>query len=212
MPVVINGTTGITSPAETVTGPVVVNGATTNTNANWGYFINPKSGGAVGDFTVTRPDGNVSWLSIDGSGRVTMPYQPRFFASDRNTDSSGSNLVFTSTAVNVGSNYSTSTGRFTCPVAGTYMFMWGSLFGTNNTVGRFYLRLNGSQVVSPFNADNNQLRLDAGASGSEIASGEHSFVITASAGDYFNIYFSSDDTSNNDTSRTYSYFSGWLLA
>jgi hypothetical protein len=152
---------------------------------------------------------NALRMAIDSSGRVTMPAQPVFFAGTRNTNSSGANLVFTNVIVNVGSYYSSVTGRFTAPVAGTYSFQWSSLFGTNNTVGRFHLRRNGSDVGG--NSDINQLRLDASASGSEIVQGEHSFIVTAAAGDYFNIYFASDDSSTNSTSETYAFFSGYLI-
>ncbi len=172
-----------------------------------------KIDAASGLFGITKVTNGTATLTnaidIDGSGRVKLPYQPRFFAATRNTDSSASNLVFTSVGENVGSHYSNSTGRFTAPVSGTYVFTWGSLFGTNNTVGRFFLRRNGSDVGG--NSDINQLRLDCGASGSEIVQGERTYIISATAGDYFNIYFTSDDGSSNATSQTYAFFSGWLL-
>jgi hypothetical protein len=148
-------------------------------------------------------------LRINSAGQVTTPFQPMFFIGTRNTNSSAVNLIYSNVIVNVGSHYSTSTGRFTCPVAGTYIFQWGSLFGTNNTVGRFTLRRNGSDVGG--NSDINQLRLDASASGSEIVQGERSFIVTASASDYFNIYFVSDDGSTNSTSETYAFFGGYLI-
>jgi hypothetical protein len=125
----------------TVDGSVVVNGATTNSNANWGYYINPKSGGAVGDFTFTDPTGNFGRLNIDGSGRVTMPYQPAFMVigDGRAAYGPGTNFVYGTTRFNVGNHYSTSTGRFTAPIAGRYAFYANSM--GDSAAGRLMLRI-----------------------------------------------------------------------
>ena len=65
-------------------------------------------------------------LIVDGSGRVTMPYQPSFraYGSQSWTVISSGNIG-TMTLVNenydVGGNYNTSNYRFTAPVAGKYL-------------------------------------------------------------------------------------------
>lgn len=64
-------------------------------------------------------------FKVDSSGRVTMPYQPSFFAYKTGGDTTtnvGSIIVFDGTAHNTGSHYSTSTGKFTAPVSGVYSF------------------------------------------------------------------------------------------
>jgi hypothetical protein len=66
-------------------------------------------------------------LNVDSSGRVTMPFQPAFHVSNPNsTNIQQSELVYTATSgsarFNTGGHYSDSTGRFTAPVAGRYMF------------------------------------------------------------------------------------------
>jgi len=63
-------------------------------------------------------------MRIDSNGRVTMPYQPAFFAGDPNTTFTPSSApyVYSETYNNVGNHYNTSNGRFTAPVAGTYYF------------------------------------------------------------------------------------------
>ena len=64
-------------------------------------------------------------MCIDSSGRMTLPYQPSFFAYVTGGDTTTANdtiIVFGATAHNTGSHYSTSTGRFTAPVAGVYAF------------------------------------------------------------------------------------------
>ena len=63
-------------------------------------------------------------MRIDSSGRVTMPYQPAFraFRSSSVSVATSGVVVFDSTSTNIGSNYNTSNGRFTAPVAGMYQF------------------------------------------------------------------------------------------
>ena len=72
---------------------------------------------------------NNAHLKIDASGRVTMPAQPAFsfrisYVSAANYTGGAaviSNNVGT-TYANVGNHFSASTGRFTAPVAGYYVF------------------------------------------------------------------------------------------
>ncbi len=73
---------------------------------------------------------NVSRMTIDTSGRVTMPYQPAFHAYGTSgswtTFSNGSwtTLVLPATALNTGNHYNTSSSTFTAPVAGVYHFYY----------------------------------------------------------------------------------------
>jgi hypothetical protein len=65
-------------------------------------------------------------MRVDSSGRVTTPFQPAFHVKLNNVSvySTVGAIPFTQVLVNIGSHYSTSTYRFTAPVAGTYAFFF----------------------------------------------------------------------------------------
>ena len=110
------------------------------------------------NFTIT-PSGNggASFgqaLSIDSVGRVTTPFQPIFYAYQtgalNGTALGPFTTQFNTTLVNIGSCYSTSTGRFTAPVAGTYRFDGRFLARQQGTNGplEFTFYKNGTNVVA----------------------------------------------------------------
>jgi hypothetical protein len=61
-------------------------------------------------------------MRVDHDGRVTMPYQPAFVATNISTSTlaNESTPIFNNTVTNRGSIYNTSNGRFTVTVAGLY--------------------------------------------------------------------------------------------
>lgn len=84
-------------------------------------------------------------LQIDASGRVTMPYQPSFGAYN-GTGANAANITFANTFFNIGNHFNASTGTFTCPVAGRYLFTWNGLHGQSPTsYARVNFKINGSQ-------------------------------------------------------------------
>jgi hypothetical protein len=76
-------------------------------------------------------------LNIDSSGRVTKPYQPAFLARGIPQSYTGGTPKYGSSSIpfNIGSHYSQSTGRFTAPIAGKYLFY---ALGVTNNSSYFY--------------------------------------------------------------------------
>lgn len=91
---------------------------------------------SVGVHSWYHPNGGLSGnpvMQIDSVGRVTKPYQPHYVGIDRsstlNTTSETTfvDWVHSNTKINTGSHMNTSTGVFTCPIAGRYFVQFNVL-------------------------------------------------------------------------------------
>ena len=141
-------------------------------------------------------------MNIDTSGRITMPYQPCFDAGGV-VGGDDNQINFTTTYVNVGGHYSTSTFRFTAPVAGSYLFYTN--FIKNNegsTTGRRRFLKNGSVV-------NGGRHIRLGAEGSNNYDwGSMSQIITLAVNDYITVdHFAGTTYGTNE----YDSFGGYLI-
>ena len=80
-------------------------------------------------------DSDTTGMTIDSSGHILQPTKPAFFAypsSDFSTGTgAGTTQTFDTTQHNVGGHYSTSTGKFTVPIAGVYLL--GCTIAITNT-------------------------------------------------------------------------------
>lgn len=228
MPVVINGTTGINTPGQTTAGEQIVQRADTNdllrlsrtgSSAGEGYLYSNaneifgvKDTGTTYPFLVKRGAPSNSF-TLDSSGRLTIPNQPNFqaYLSTTWTFSNGSVVPFNLTSWNVGSNFNTSTNRFTAPISGTYAFYtrtYTSVTSGNVRAMHFKFLVNGS------------IRLDATTGGFSSDGGfsyhpaVNNFVtIQLSAGDYVQFYLSAGDygSANFGSGATETIFGGYLV-
>ena len=106
-------------------------------------------GSSVNLSTIKDSTGNTTAMTIDSSGRLFTPARPAFNVY-RNTGgavSSGNTYIFETVDINIGGCYSTSTGKFTVPVAGVYVFH-ANILSTSDTAVKEYQILNGTDVLS----------------------------------------------------------------
>jgi len=189
-----------------------------NTNANQTAIFVPSSGnsnwggaGSLNLYTasatpITFNTNATERMRISGTGIVTMPYQPIFHAQkDNGAQTGGVQITFNVVLTNVGSNYSTSTSRFTAPVAGTYHFYASVL--DNGSAGthtgpRVGLRVNGSYVQK------NQNFYDSTAAYFDFVHVE--VTKTLAAGDYVDLFNDSGQPIYG-SEAVFGYFGGWLI-
>ena len=156
---------------------------------------------------------NTEHMRIHSTGAVTKPLQPYFQVrsnggNQTNTWEAGQVIKFQTVGVNQGSHYSTSTGRFTAPVAGFYQFNFngfgylhatGSVGTTTITVA---LNINGSNyimVAYENNANGNTYPLLSGSASVYLNANDYAQIFVQSGGVYA------------DTSNLYTAFSGHLV-
>ena len=156
-------------------------------------------------------------MRISKEGYITKPNHPSFCARhDDNSTFSGNIIVLTRISNswdvwNIGGHYSTSTGKFTVPVAGVYYFE-GQLMTTGHS--------NGDNIQDMFSLESNRGRI------TYVRQRESYFSTSTNANGYYtNSLGSPAQLAAGDTvwlqrqsghswgysNRYYSYFTGWLI-
>ena len=88
---------------------------------------------------------NTERVRIDSAGRVTMPYQPAFWARRTAGNVNGPvTIVFNDAQLNVGGHYNAGSGTFTVPIAGVYEFHVSLLTQGGSYRCQAEIRVNGS--------------------------------------------------------------------
>jgi len=127
-------------------------------------------------------------VRIDNVGRVISPYQPAFSAQRSTTVTAPAVIAYDTVLLNAGSNYSTSTGRFTAPIAGNYFFYCTFTCDRTTTTGDYYcdIRKNGTAFVRVYTNGHS----DANAHPTAAAE----IVLPMAANDYVDVYFANGAT------------------
>lgn len=143
-------------------------------------------------------------MAVDSSGRVTTPYQPTFDVAYNSSNYATQNpVIFDQVYTNIGGHYSTTTGRFTAPVAGLYLFYTSFIKNSTTSVCRRRFDKNGSEVHG-----GRHLRLTETSANTYGDNGTFSHVIQCAAGDYITV---NHYAGNSYGTATYDYFGGYLL-
>lgn len=165
---------------------------------NGATSFHARTGATVGGSSYSFP----KVMGIDNAGRVTMPNQPTFdVAYSGSGYSTLGTVVFDTIYGNVGGHYSTSTGRFTAPVSGSYLFYTTYIKNNDTTTGRRRFEKNGVQY-----GGGRHLRLDDGQQFGD--NGVLQAIIYLNAGDFVSVnQFAGSSYGTNE----YDYFGGYLI-
>ena len=94
------------------------------TGNNWSSISNPSTNDGTNASALSFKTAQGECLNLAKNGEVTKPKQPlAVIGTNQNNyaPAAGDNLPFNVAETDIGSNYDTSTYKFTCPVAGNYM-------------------------------------------------------------------------------------------
>jgi hypothetical protein len=117
--------------------------------------IEQATTGADGGYMAfgTCASGSTSYterMRIDSAGRVTMPYQPCFYAYALSAVNYNDVIRYDAAAVNRGGHYNATSYRFTAPIAGAYLFTFsiGRADQGSGADRGIRFRVNGSIIYS----------------------------------------------------------------
>ena len=164
-------------------------------------------------------------VTIDSGGGIRPLNTPIFWvwrSTSYNFSNTPSTLIYDKVDVDNRNAYSTTTGKYTIPVAGIYEFGWASIAHSNATCFRYSLAVNGDRDnLGPAHGGVGriELRLDQNSSGgNEYASNaEFCYYLQCAIGDEVHILGSRDDNNSSsgiyaDPNYRYTYFRGKLVA
>ena len=154
------------------------------------------------NFTIANEIANSQ--IILSSSYIKMPNQPSFCARGVSNPTGTRTVYLFDQAIdfNVGSNYNSSTGRFTAPVTGIYFFEF-HLFGVPNTRYAGLINKNGTALQ-----EYTQEQPTGGGTSNGYGSIDGKIVMSLAANDYVTV---SGSATVLGTNSIYSSFSGYLI-
>ena len=181
---------------------------TTATHGGRGFLLATDNTWSIGANQVAigygSPSSSNTAIAIDSSNRVTTPSRPAFdVALDGSNYTTANPVIFDEVYHNVGSHYSTTTGRFTCPVAGMYLFYTSHIKNGSTAVSRRRFNKNGSATKG-----SRHQRLTETSINTYGDNGTFFITIECAAGDYITVEQYAGSVYG---SREYDYFGGYLI-
>jgi len=142
-----------------------------------GWYIDVYGNTSTPSLRFVDVSNGVVRATIDGSGRMTLPYQPMAYVSYSGTAITRSNIIPFTAVTNQGGHWNNSTYRFTCPVAGVYH---ASLNMTGNTTQSVQVQSSIRQNLSSIAT-------------SYYPGGPVSISILCAANDYIDFFYNHDN-------------------
>ena len=159
--------------------------------------------------TIQDTTGNTA-MTIDSNGRILTPARPAFRASHGSTNIPANNIIICTNVAaadgnfNIGGHYSTTTGRFTVPIAGIYQFSITGLYTNTGANATFkgYWRKNAVNQGVAYEYQNSALN------GSYDTIGTSTVLINCAVGDLVDLW---NDTGTMHISSTQTKLCGHLI-
>ncbi len=151
------------------------------------------------------------YLEVTNAGPIRMTKQPvficKFYVFESGTSNVNPASNYQTPAINIGSHFNSSTGVFTAPVDGTYVFFGSVLSANNNVVVRIYFEKNGSVVLN----NQHEARTTEGHSSYDKQMCHAIFTLAANDTVELVIYQDQTNTFYATNAHGYNSFSGYLI-
>ena len=165
-------------------------------NATSGAVVSSDTAGSLQIQTGSTP---TTAINIDTGGRITNPLQTCFYAYSGAAISSPNTWTTWTSSVNVSSAFNATTGVFTAPVAGTYMFTVNAISNGVAASLEIFIQKNGATLSGSC------LRVGGAGNAQGAAS---TVIVTLAINDTISLYINSGTTNTNSN---FNGFSGRLI-
>ena len=186
----------------------------------WGEASHGRAGGAGNEVSGIRfireddspaANGQVI-MSLAEDGIMYLPYQPAFDSVyDRagggavGYTSANTEIVFNVTNNNRGNHFSTTTGRFTAPITGTYFFSIGGMSNEGTQPMWLELRVNGNLLTNPHHP---YMNVQNGTGYRHITS---QYTLQLNDGDYVSVFTGGTTAGIYGGGNNHNHFVGYLI-
>ena len=158
----------------------------------------------LGIDTIQHQSGTTA-MTIDSTGRVLTPSRPAFsvFNTSSVTISGLTALVFDTATFIIGNHFELSTGKFTAPITGIYLFCFKTMLYNMNTAEYmdFYPYINGVQ----------KQRFELTGNGGGHTQFDYNELVQLNANDVFRLYATDRTTGSYAMYTNENRFTGCLI-